>query len=82
MTPLDSLTVRGRVYYLSGITALMDINYALFECDGVGVMCQEVYRSGDYSPAEPMQAALAYDEATNTLSIAVGEHGTIHSYRP
>jgi hypothetical protein len=82
MTPLDSLTVRGRVYYLSGITALMDNNYALFECDGVGLMCQEVYRSGDYSPAEPMQAELAYDDVTNTLSIEVGEHGTIHIYRP
>ncbi len=82
ITPLDSLRVRGRVYYLSGITALMDDNYALFECDGVGLMCQEVYRSGDYSPAEPMQAELAYDDATNTLSIVVREHGTIHSYHP
>ena len=81
MTPLDSLRVRGRVYYLSDITALMDNNYALFECDGVGLMCQEVYRSGDYSPAA-MQAELAYDDATNTLSIEVGEHGTIHIYRP
>jgi hypothetical protein len=82
MTPLDSLTVRGRIYYLSGITALMDNNYALFECDGVGWVCREVYRSGDYSPAEPMHAGLAYDDATNTLSIKAGEHGTIHIYRP
>jgi hypothetical protein len=82
MTPLDSLRARGRVYYLSGITALMDNNYALFECDGVGLMCQEVYRSGDYSPAEPMQAELVYDDATSTLSIEVGELGTIHIYRP
>jgi len=81
MTPLDSLRARGRVYYLSGITALMDNNYALFECDGVGLMCQEVYRSGDYSMA-PMQTELAYDDATNTLSIEVGEHGTIHVYHP
>jgi hypothetical protein len=81
MRSLDSLRVRGRVYYLSGITALMDNNYALFECDGVGLMCQEVYRSGDYPPA-PMQAKLAYDDATNTLSIEVGEHGTIHSIVP
>jgi hypothetical protein len=86
MTPLDSLRVRGRVYYLSVITALMDDNYALFECDGVGVMCREVYRSGDYSPTEPptepMKAGLAYDDATNTLSIGVGEHGIIHIHRP
>jgi hypothetical protein len=82
ITPLDSLKVHGRVYYLSGITALMDENYALFECDGVGLMCREVYRSGDYSPAEVVQAELAYDDATNTLSIEVGEHGTIHIYHP
>ena len=83
ITPLDSLTVHGRVYYLSGITALMDENYALFECDGIGLMCQEVYRSGDYSPpAEPMQAELAYDDATNTLSIVVGEHRAIHLHHP
>jgi hypothetical protein len=81
MTPLDSLRVHGRVYYLSGITALMDTNYALFECDGVGLMCQEVYRSGDYPPA-PMRGELAFNDATNTLSIEVGEHGTIHTYRP
>jgi hypothetical protein len=82
ITPLDSLRVHGRVYYLSGITALMDENYALFECDGAGLMCQEVYRSGDYAPTNPMQAELAYDDATNTLSIVVGEHGTIHVYHP
>jgi hypothetical protein len=82
MTPLDSLRVRGRVYYLSNITALMDNNYALFECDGVGLMCREVYRSGDRSPAEPTQAELAYDDATNALSIEVKEHGTIHIYHP
>ena len=81
MTPLDRLRVHGRVYYLSVITALMDENYALFECDGVGLICREVYRSGDYSLG-PMQAELAYDDATNTLSIEVGEHGTIHIYRP
>jgi hypothetical protein len=82
ITPLGTLRVHGRVYYLSGITALMDENYALFECDGVGLMCRQVYRSGDRSPAEPMQAELAYDDATNTLSIEVGEHETIHMYHP
>lgn len=82
MTHLDDLRVRGRVYYLSGITALMDENYALFECDGVGLICQQVYRSGDFPPAGPVQARLAYDDATNTLSIEVGEHGTIHIHRP
>ena len=70
------------MYCLAEITALMDTNYALFACDGVGWMCRQVYRSGDHPPAGPMRAALAYDEATNTVSIDVGEHGTIHRYRP
>jgi hypothetical protein len=79
---LDSLTVQGRVYYLSGITALIDENYALFECDGYGLLCRQIYRSGDYVFAESMRAHLAYDVATNTLSVAVGAHGTIHTYQP
>lgn len=82
ITPLESLTMRGRVYYLSCITALIDNNYALFECDGFGLMCRQVYRSGDYSLAEPMQAGLAYEATTNTLSIEVSGHGTIHTYHP
>jgi len=82
MTPLDSLTVQGRVYHLSGITALIDENYALFECDGYGLLCRQIYRSGDYTFAEPIRAQLAYDAATNTLSVAVGAHGTIHTYQP
>jgi hypothetical protein len=82
MTPLDSLTAQGRVYHLANITALMDDNYALFECDGYGLLCRQIYRSGDYWLAEPMRARLAYDVATNTLSVEVGERGTIHTYQP
>jgi hypothetical protein len=82
MTPLDSLTAQGRVYHLAGITALMDDNYALFECNGYGLLCRQIYRSGDYSLAEPMRAGLAYDVATNTLSVEVGGRGTIHTYQP
>jgi hypothetical protein len=82
MTPLDSLTAQGRVYHLAGIMALADENYALFECDGYGLLCRQIYRSGDYSLAGPVHAGLAYDVATNTLSVAVGARGTIHTYQP
>lgn len=82
MTPLDSLTARGRVYHLAGIMALADDNYALFECDRYGILCRQIYRSGDYSLANPRRAGLAYDVATNTLSLAVGARGTIHTYEP
>lgn len=81
MTPLDSLTAQGRVYHLAGIMALADDNYALFECDRYGFLCRQIYRSGDYSLANP-SAGLAYDVATNTLSVAVGPRGTIHTYQP
>ena len=80
--PLDSLSARGRVYYLAGIGALTDNNYALFECDRVGLLCWQVYRSGDYSLAEPMQANLTYDAATNTLTVEVGGHGTVYTHHP
>jgi hypothetical protein len=82
MTPLDSLTAQGQVYHLAGITALIDENYALFACDGYGLFCCQIYRSGDYALAEPRRAWLAYDVATNTLSVEVGERGTIHTFYP
>ncbi len=82
MTPLDSLAASGHVYHLASIGALIDNNYALFECDRVGLMCREIYRSGDHPPSEPIQAQLAYDAETNLLSIHVSAHGTIHTYRP
>ena len=34
------------------------------------------------SLAEPTRARLAYDLATNTLSVEVGERGIIHTYQP
>lgn len=82
MTPLDSLTANGRVYRLSGIMALADENYALLECDRYGLICRQIYRSGDYSSAEQGRAGMAYDGATNTLSVTVGRRGTVHTYRP
>jgi hypothetical protein len=82
MTPLDSLTARGRVYRLANIMALADDNYALFECERYGLVCRQIYRSGDYSLANPGHVGLAYDVATNTLSVAIGERGTIHTYEP
>jgi hypothetical protein len=81
MTPLDSLTAQGRVYHLTGIMALADDNYALFECDRYGFLCRQIYRSGDYTLANP-SAGLAYDAATNTLSVAIGARGVIHTYQP
>ena len=38
---------------VAGITALSDNNYVLFECDGYGLLCHQVYRSGDCALAEP-----------------------------
>lgn len=84
-THLGSTSAHGRVYYLSGITALMDINYALYECDGFGFICQQVYRSGDFSPfspTEPMRAKLVYDASTNTLAVEVEGQGIIYAYNP
>jgi hypothetical protein len=82
LSHIDTLAARGRVYHLAGITALMDENYALFECDGFDLVCRQLYRSGDLPPRSSTRAALAYDAGTNTLSIEVPELGTIHSHRP
>ena len=81
-THLGSTSAHGRVYHISGITALMDINYALYECDGLGFFCQQIYRSWDYSLTGPMRAKLVYDDSTNTLAVDVEEQGIIYVYNP
>lgn len=79
-THLGSTSAHGRVYHISGIIALMDINYALYECDGLGFICQQIYRSGDYSLTGPMRAKLVYDASTNTLAVDVEGQGIIYVY--
>ena len=56
--PLDSISIRGRTYHLSLISALIDINYSLYECDSLGIICKQIYRSSDYSLANPSHANL------------------------
>jgi len=81
-THLGSISARGRVYHISGITALIDINYALYECDALGFICRQIYRSGDYSLTEPMRAKLVYNARTNTLAVDVEGQGIIYVYNP
>ncbi len=79
-THLGSTSAHGRVYHISGITALMDINYALYECGGFGFFCQQIYRSGDYSG--PMRAKLVYEASTNSLAVDVEGERIIYVYNP
>jgi hypothetical protein len=78
--PLDSISIHGRVYHLSLISALIDTNYGLYECDGLGFICQQIYRSGDYSQSS--DAKLIYDPSTNTLTVNVDGQGSIYVYNP
>ena len=79
---LRSASVHGRIYHISDITALVDTNYALYECDALGFICRQIFRSGDYSPGDKGRAKLAYDASTNTLAVYVAERGVIYAYHP
>jgi hypothetical protein len=80
--PLDSISIRGRVYHLSLISALIDINYSLYECDSLGFICKQIYRSSDYSLADPSRAKLIHSTSMNTLSINLEEKGDIYTFTP
>ena len=58
----------------------MDANHGLYECDRFGVVCRQVYRSGDYAWDEPIDAALLVDASTGELAVQTREHGVITTY--
>ncbi len=80
--PLDSVHVDGKTYHLAALGALMDVDYGLFECRAGGLVCEQVYRSGDFSPAGVEYTRLTYDQATGALSIEVGTQGAIYTHYP
>jgi hypothetical protein len=43
---MDSSQVHNHVYYLAAYP-LFDVNYALFECDSLGLLCNQIYLSPD-----------------------------------
>lgn len=81
LTHVDSVGVERRTYRLAEISALADLNYALFACDRYGFQCRQVYRSGDVASSEWGTARLTYDTSTNTLSVVVGER-VLHTLQP
>jgi hypothetical protein len=79
-THLDAIHAEGKVFYLSGIAAFIDINYGLYQCDSLGFVCRQIFRSGDYSLADPMSGKLEYSIEDNVIEIDVGVHGIIHKH--
>jgi hypothetical protein len=80
--PLDSISIRRQVYYLSLISTLVDINYCLYECDNFGIICRQIYRSSDYSSTNPSRAQLVYSTSSDALSINLEDQGDIYSFTP
>ncbi|MDH5605695.1 MAG: hypothetical protein OEY93_02295 [Anaerolineae bacterium] len=80
---LTSLKAQGKTYYLTAIYTREEINYALMECDAVGLICQQVQRIGNI-PEDTIvtKSRLIYDEKTYQLSIKTHEEGIIYTYQP
>lgn len=77
---LDTITVDGRVYHLAAIDAFVDVNYGLYECDGLGLICRQMYRSGDYFPNELVGTRFVYDPPTTSLRIQAANGTTVYTY--
>jgi hypothetical protein len=69
------------MYHLAAYP-LFDTNYALFECDSLGLLCNQIYLSPDLIGPETWPGALTYQPDTNELSVNAGEEQGIFKYMP
>lgn len=73
---LDALKVHDNLYYLTAYSAF-DTNYALYQCDPIGVFCKQLYLSNDYMPGW-FHANLVYYTTTGEVAIEVKDQGEIY----
>lgn len=72
---LAQIEVNNKIYYLSAYP-WFDINYAVCECDRIGLFCRNIYISGDITNGEWYKSQLNYHPETNQISLEdYGEHG-------
>jgi len=76
---LDTLQSHNRLYYLTAYSAF-DTNYALYQCDSVGIFCKQVYRSNDFMP-KWFYAKLVYYAVTEEVVIEVKDQGEIYRHK-
>ncbi len=79
--PLDSLHALGKTYHLTRIGALTDVNYALYECRAAGLVCSQMYRSGDFPPADALPLRLTYDAAAGILAVEAPGEDALYAIR-
>jgi hypothetical protein len=77
---MDGIRANGRIYYLAAYP-MHDINYALFECDQLGVFCDRIFMSRDLLSADTWPGTLTYQPESNTLSVNAGKE-SIFMYSP
>lgn len=80
--PVDAARAGGRTFYLGATRALIDTNYALFECDRLGLFCRQVFRSGDVSSSGNVDGELRFDPETGELAMVVGAGEVVFRYDP
>lgn len=78
---LDSVSARGHTYYLAGGR---DFNgpyyYMVFECDRVGIMCQQIYASEEQRNHSKLNGSLEFDQSTGELQL-VDNGEVIYTYQ-
>jgi hypothetical protein len=81
----DQARYNNRIYYLMREAAWFDMNLVLFECDGLGIMCQKVYTKNFDTDEQQEQAKTAYlsiDSASNRLSIQAEDGEVFYKILP
>lgn len=77
----DTLDAAGKRYHLAQIEALIDRNFAVYECDGLSLWCRQIVRSSDY-PMSGSSAHFETDPSTGDLKVIVcTAYGSLPSCR-
>jgi hypothetical protein len=80
---LDKLSTQEKTFYLASFPASsLSVDFGLYECDKYGVICKQVFRSGESEYYESdFGAQLMYDQDLNTVEIYKPRYGIIYKYK-
>ena len=73
---LKSVRANFLVYHLSGYP-MFDVNYEIAQCEPLGLICRNIYRSYDITDIDWREPNFSFDPATDILTLSLPEEGIL-----
>lgn len=75
---LKSVRVNFLVYHLSSYP-MFDVNYEIAQCEPLGLICRNIYRSYDITEMNWREPIFSFDSDTDILTLSLLEEGILFS---